>query len=122
MRQGLLGPVLTGIAKAEAIGGTAKGQEATVRLYGANEALEELANVLLDGELLRRGEELHDEIEETLGEGGNEALPGCAGLLTMVWVGMMRDMAMGGSLGGVLRCDGHCEEGSVGAKQEGRRE
>jgi len=60
------GLVLTGIAEAEAIGGTAKGEEATVGLYGADEALEELADVLLDGELFRRGEELHDEIEETL--------------------------------------------------------
>ena len=58
--------MLTGIAEAEAIGGTAKGVEATVRLYGADEALEQLADVLLDGELFRRGEELHDEIEETL--------------------------------------------------------
>jgi len=58
VRQVLLGLVLTGIAEAEAIGGTAKGQQATIRLYGADEALEELANVLLDGELLRRGEEL----------------------------------------------------------------
>ena len=30
--------VLTGIAEAEAIGGAAKGQQATVRFYGANEA------------------------------------------------------------------------------------
>jgi hypothetical protein len=58
--------VLTRIAEAEAIGGAAKEQQATVRLYGADEALEELADILLDGELLCCGEELHDEIEETL--------------------------------------------------------
>jgi hypothetical protein len=70
--------VLTGVAKAEAIGGAAKGEQATVRLYGSDQALEELADVLLDGELLRRGEELDDEIKETLREAGKEALLGCA--------------------------------------------
>ena len=34
MRQVMLGMVLIGIAEAEAIGGTSKGQQVTVRLYG----------------------------------------------------------------------------------------
>jgi len=65
-----------GVAEAKAVGGTAKGEQPTVGLYGADEALEELADVLFDGELLHRGEELDDEIEETLGEADDEALPG----------------------------------------------
>ena len=121
VRQVVLGLRLTGIAEAEAIGGTAKGQEATVRLYGADEALEELADVLLDGELLRSGEELYDEIEETLREAGDEALPGCARVLSRVGMGMVWNMAVGGSLGGVLRCDGHMRrECGRKARGEGR--
>jgi hypothetical protein len=58
--------VPTGVAEAEAVGSTAKGEEPTVRFNGADEALEELADVLLDGKLLDRGEELHDKVEETL--------------------------------------------------------
>jgi len=58
--------VLTRVAEAEAIGSTAKGEEPTVRFYGADEALEEFADVLLNGELVGRGKELYDEIEETL--------------------------------------------------------
>jgi len=111
--------LLTGIAEAEAIGGTAKGEQATVRLYGADEALEELANVLLDGELLGRGEELYDEIEETLGEADDEALPGCARVLSRVWMGVVGDMAVGGSLGGMLRCDGHGRRREGGRKARG---
>jgi hypothetical protein len=57
---------LTRVAEAKAVSRTAKGEQSTVRLYGADEALEELADVFLDGELLRRGEELDDEIEETV--------------------------------------------------------
>jgi len=60
------GWVLTGVAEAEAIGGTAKGQKPTVRFYGANEALKEFADVLLNCELVGSGEELYDEIEEIL--------------------------------------------------------
>jgi len=108
--------LLTGVAEAEAVGRTAKGEQSTVRLYGADEALEELADVFLDGELLRRGEELDNEIEETVREGDDEALPGCA-RLGGLWVGV-GDMAVGG-LGGVLRCDGHVVRGS-GRKQWGR--
>jgi hypothetical protein len=59
------GWVLTGVAEAEAIGGTAKGEEPTVRFYGADEAFEEFADVLLNGELIGGGEVLYDEIEET---------------------------------------------------------
>ncbi len=58
--------MLTRVAEAEAIGSTAKGEEPTVRFYGADEALEEFADVLLNGELVGRGKELYDEIEETL--------------------------------------------------------
>ena len=58
--------VLTRVAEAEAVGGTAKGEEPIVRFYGADEALKELADVLLNSELLGRGEELYDKIEETL--------------------------------------------------------
>jgi len=58
--------VPTGVAEAEAVGSTAKGEEPTVRFYGADEALEELADVLLNSQLLCRGEELDDKIEETL--------------------------------------------------------
>jgi hypothetical protein len=58
--------LLTGVAEAKAVSSAAKGEQPTVGLYGADEALEELADVFLDGELLRRGEELDDEIEETL--------------------------------------------------------
>lgn len=72
--------LLTGVAEAEAIGGTAKGKEPTVRFYGADEALEELADVLFNGKLLCRGEELYDKIKETLRETSDEALLGCAGL------------------------------------------
>jgi hypothetical protein len=59
------GWVLTGVAEAEAIGGTAKGEEPTVRFYGADEALEEFADVLLNGKLVGGGEVLYDEIKET---------------------------------------------------------
>jgi hypothetical protein len=57
--------VLTGVAEAEAIGGTSKGEEPTFGFYGADEALEEFADVLLNGELVGGGEALYDEIEET---------------------------------------------------------
>ena len=57
--------VLTGVAEAKAIGGTAKGEEPTFGFYGADEALEEFADVLLNGELVGGGEALNDEIEET---------------------------------------------------------
>ena len=57
--------VLTGVAEAEAIGGAAKGEEPTVRFYGADEVLEEFADVLFNGELVGGGEVLYDEIEET---------------------------------------------------------
>ena len=70
--------VLTGIAKAETVGGAAEGEQTTFGFYCADEALEELADVLLNSELLRRGKELDDEIEETLGEVSDEALPRCA--------------------------------------------
>ena len=59
------GWVLTGVAEAEAIGGTAKGEEPTVRFYGADEALKEFADILFNGELVGGGEVLNDEIEET---------------------------------------------------------
>src|SRR6266851_5650673 len=108
--------LLTGVAEAKAVGGTAKGEQPTVVLYGADEALEELADVLFDGKPLHRGEELDDEIEETLGEADDEALPGCA-RLGGVWVGMW-DMAVGG-LGGVLRCDGHVGVGARRGRKEG---
>ena len=65
MRRWRRGGVLTGVAEAEAIGGTAKGEEPAVGLYGADEALEEFANVLLNGELVGGGEVLYDEIKET---------------------------------------------------------
>jgi hypothetical protein len=108
--------LLTGVAEAEAVSRTAKGEQSTVRLYGADEALEELADVFLDGELLRRREELDNEIEETVREGDDEALPGCA-RLGELWVGV-GDMTVG-SLCGVLRCDGHVVRGS-GRKQQGK--
>lgn len=54
-----------GVAEAEAIGGTAKREEPTVRFNGADEALEEFADVLLNGELVGGREVLYDEIEET---------------------------------------------------------
>ena len=96
--------VLTGIAEAEAIRGAAKGEQTTVWLYRADEALKELANILFNGELLHCGEKLDDKLKKRLGEVSNEALPGRAGL-GKVWVGM-RDMT-GGCLGGVLRRNGH---------------
>lgn len=100
--------VPTGIAKAEAIGRTAKGEQPAVRFYGADEALEELADVLLHSQLLHRREELQDEVEERLREAGDEALLGCAGLgvAGRVRVGM-RDMAGSGFGGVLLGCDGH---------------
>lgn len=57
--------MLTGVAEAEAIGRAAKGEQPAVRFYGADEALEEFADVLLNGELVGGGEALYDEIEET---------------------------------------------------------
>ena len=106
--------LLTGVAKAKAVGCTTKGEQPTVGLYGADEALEELADVFLDGELLRRGEELDNKLEETVREGDDEALSNCA-RLGGLWVGV-GDMAVG-SLGGVLRCDGHVVGGVSGRKQ-----
>jgi hypothetical protein len=96
--------MLTRIAEAKAISGAAKGEQMAFWLYGADEALKELANILFDSELLHRGEKLDDKLEKTLGEVSNEAKPGRAGL-GRVWVGMW-DMA-GGCLGGVLRCNSH---------------
>ena len=96
--------MLTGIAEAEAIRGAAKGEQTTVWLYGADEALKELADILFNSELLHRGEKLDDKFKKTLGEVSYEALSGRAGL-GRVWVGMW-DMA-GGCLGGVLRRNGH---------------
>jgi hypothetical protein len=93
----------TGIAEAKAIRGAAKGEQTTVRLYGADEALKELADILFHSELLHRREKLDDKLEKTLGEVNNEALPGRA--RGRVWVGMW-DMA-GGCLGRVLRRHGH---------------
>ena len=65
----------TGVLEAEAIGRAAKGEEPAIGLDCADEAFEELADVLLDGHLLGSGEELDDELEETLGEVLDEALP-----------------------------------------------
>lgn len=105
--------MLTGVAEAEAIGRAAKGEQPAVRFYGADEALEELADVLLHSELLHRREELQDKLEERLREAGDEALLGCAGLRVAgrVRVGM-RDMAGSGFGGVLLGCDGHgCQGG-----------
>ncbi len=96
--------MLTGIAEAKAISGAAKGEQTAVWLYGTDEALKELANILFNSELLHRGEKLDNKLKKTLGEVSNEALPGRAGL-GRVWVGV-RDMT-GGCLGGVLRRNGH---------------
>ena len=57
--------VLTGVVEAEAIGSAAKGEEPTVGLYGAYEALEEFADILFNGELVGGGEVLYDEIKGT---------------------------------------------------------
>ena len=96
--------MLTGIAKAKAIRGAAKGEQTTVRLYGADEALKELADILFHGELLHCREKLDDKLKKTMGEVNNEALAGRAGL-GRVWVGVW-DMA-GGCLGRVLGRNGH---------------
>jgi hypothetical protein len=72
--------VLTGVAEAEAIGGTAKRVEPTVRFYGTDEALEEFADVLLNGELVGGWEVLYDEIKETEREASDEVLLRCARL------------------------------------------
>ena len=111
--------MLTGVAEAEAIGRAAKGEQPAVRFYGANEALEELADVLLHSELLHRREELQDKLEERLREAGDEALLGCAGLRVAgrVRVGM-RDMAGSGFGGVLLGCDGH---GCQGGRRRRRR-
>ena len=108
--------MLTRVAEAEAVGSAAKGEEPTVRFYGADEALEELADVLLNSQLLCRGEELDDKIEETLREAGDEALLGCAGMGRVVRVGMC-DMARSGFGGMLLGCNGH--EG-VGERNGGK--
>lgn len=118
--------VLTGVAEAEAIGGAAKGEQPAVGFNGADEALEELADVLLDRQLLDRGEELQDKVEERLRETGDEALLRCArrlrvGRLRRV-VGMVvvvvRGMAGSGFGGVLLGCDGH-ERGRGSGRMDG---
>ena len=108
--------MLTGVAEAEAIGRAAKGEQPAVGFNGADEALEELADVLLDRQLLDRREELQDKVEERLREPGDEALLRCARRLLRVGrvrrrVGMVmvmvRGMAGSGSGGVLLGCDGH---------------
>lgn len=64
----------TGVLEAEPVSGAAEGEQSTVGLDGADEAFEELADVLLDGHLLRGREELNDKLEEALGEVGDEPL------------------------------------------------
>lgn len=66
----------TGVAQTEAIRGAAKGEQPTVGLDGPDESLEQLADVLLDGELLGRGEQLDDKVEETLREVCDELVLG----------------------------------------------
>ena len=63
----------TRISQTEAIGGAPEGQQPTLGLEGPDESLQQLADILLDCELLRGGKELDHEIIETLGELGEEA-------------------------------------------------
>ena len=53
----------TGVLEAEAIGRAAKGEQPAIWLDCADEAFEELADVLLDGHLFGGREELDDELE-----------------------------------------------------------
>ena len=53
----------TGILEAEAVGRAPKGEEPAIWLDGADEPLEELSDILLDGHLLRGRQELDDELE-----------------------------------------------------------
>ena len=66
----------TGVLEAKAIGRAAEREESAVGLDCADEAFEELADILLDGHLVGSGEELDDELEETLRGVPDEALAG----------------------------------------------
>jgi hypothetical protein len=69
-------PIPTRVAQAESVGGAPEGQETAVWLDCADEALKELADILLYNELLWCWEELDHEIEEALGEVSEEAVLG----------------------------------------------
>ncbi len=56
----------TRVLEAEAVRRAPKREQSAIWLNGADEAFEKLADVLLDGHLLRGGEELDDEVKETL--------------------------------------------------------
>lgn len=58
----------TRVAETEAIRRASKGKQATVRLDRLDELLEETADILLDGHLLVRGQQLYHKVEQTLGE------------------------------------------------------
>lgn len=111
--------VPTRVAEAKAIGGAAKGEQPAVGFYGADEAFEELSNVLFDSEFLRGGEKLYDEIEETLREGGDESLPGCARMGGVrVKMGGMARSGLGRML---LGCNSHGRGGLGGMRSLRKR-
>lgn len=100
---------LTRIPKAEPVGGAPEGEQPTVRLDGADEPLEQLAHILLDGELLWRRQELDDKVEETLGELCDEALARDLG-----------DPPGDGRGGGLRRWRGHGVRALRGDRHTGR--
>ena len=97
----------TRILEAETIRRAAKGQESAIWLDSADEAFEELADVLLDGHLLCSGEELDDELEETLGEVLDEALTRYGPPL-LLWRGIWGEELLAEGVGGG---DGRVGEG-----------
>ena len=57
----------TRVPKTKSVCCTSEREQTTVGLDCANEAFEELADILLDGHLVGSGEELDDELEESPG-------------------------------------------------------
>lgn len=68
---------LTRVPQSEPICHAAKREQATLGLYGTYESLQQFAHILLDGQLLRRGKKLNDELVKTVGEFRKEPMLGC---------------------------------------------
>jgi hypothetical protein len=93
-------------------------EQAALGFDGADEAFEQLANVLLDAELLRGWQQLDDEIEEALGELGMEAIPGQVPADVVCMDGGGRNGGRNGNLGGQRRGLEHAMD--VGGGHHGR--
>ena len=97
----------TRVLEAKAISRAAKREKPAVGLDCADETFKELADILLDGHLVGSGEELDDELEETLGEVLDEALARYGPPL-LLWRGIWGEELLAEGVGGG---DGRVGEG-----------